>query len=683
MKKVLLLALGEIVVIFATVICLNMFIFNIFSLSLRPFIFLLRLSLATNFRTVSWMYLVYAALIFVFMVVQFVIFYQMERKAIYDFKNKNTMSQGSARWATDKELKAQKMLEKDPSGIILGQTADARGHEVPGEKMFEIDTFGRNLISDSTSYHALIMGATGSGKGVGIIMPTLFSWKESVIIVDPKGESYEITGGYRSQFSEVFYFNPTDKTGRSCHINVLDYIPRTSEAVAAIGNMCLMIHPDQSKDNPYWDKVPRMMLEMLIGYVLLKGEEKSLPEAAGILYSGKAYKEIFAGIIASFSDESLAPDDPMYEVQKTVLTNAQTFLQMASGQDSEQIVTHITTVLDDLRVYSSASSLLSSSDFSLEDIADGERPISLYLCVPVKELDRIMPMFKLIYSLILKSLLGTEQKHGHKLLLVLDEFSQFRKFEIIAEQIPFVRSFGIRIMAFVQSISQLQEYYGQDGSKALLDNFQLKVYLRAASNETGDYFERLLGKRTQVKKSVSFSKNRKTGIGVDGTNESTSEVGRSLLTSNEILNLPSYDELIFRPGIYPYRAKKVQYFDDPRFKDKQRLPITPAKLKPYTLPKQQRFPTALTDWEKAMIHKFTLELAERKKDGSSEDPEAAKEDTFNAAVNEALDEIENDLVTIQESSTGRSEEQETAATEETSESTKEEEEDYAGVESYV
>ena len=295
----------------------------------------------------------------------------------------------------------------------------------------------------------------------------------------------------------------------------------------------------------------------------------------------------------------------------------------------------------------------------------------------------MVPMFKLIYSLILKSLLGTEQKHGHKLLLVLDEFSQFRKFEIIAEQIPFVRSFGIRIMAFVQSISQLQEYYGQDGSKALLDNFQLKVYLRAASNETGDYFERLLGKRTQVKKSVSFSKNRKTGIGVDGTNESTSEVGRSLLTSNEILNLPSYDELIFRPGIYPYRAKKVQYFDDPRFKDKQRLPITPAKLKPYTLPKQQRFPTALTDWEKAMIHKFTLELAERKKDGSSEEPEATKEDTFNAAVNEALDEIENDLVTIQESSAGRSENQETAATEESSEGAKEEEEDYAGVESYV
>ena len=84
-----------------------------------------------------------------------------------------------------------------------------------------------------------------------------------------------------------------------------------------------------------------------------------------------------------------------------------------------------------------------------------------------------------------------------------------------------------------------------------------------------------------------------------------------------------------------------------------------------------------------MIHKFTLELAERKKDGSSEEPEATKEDTFNAAVNEALDEIENDLVTIQESSAGRSENQETAATEESSEGAKEEEEDYAGVESYV
>lgn len=643
-KKMLVAAVIEALIIWATIICLNMFLFKTIHLSITPIIFLLKLGIATHFQAVSWTYVGYIAIVFVFLVIQFVFFYQIERKFIFDFKNRNTNSQGSADWAKDEDLKEQKMLRKDPQGIILGQTADAKGRNIPDERMFEIENFGKRLISDDTSYHTLVIGATGSGKGVGIIMPTLFTWQESVIVVDPKGESYEITGGYRSQFSDVFYFNPADRTGKSCHINVLDYIPRTEEATAAIGNMCLMIHPNQSNE-AYWDKVPRMMLEMLIGYVILKGEEKSLPEAAGILYSGRAYKDIFAGIIAAFDDSPLKKDDPMYQVQQTVVTNARTFYEMASGQDSEQIVTHVTTVLEDLRVYSSASSLLASSDFSLEDIADGSRPISLYLCVPVKDLERIMPMFKLIYSLILKSMLGTEQKHKHKLLLLLDEFSQFKKFEIVAEQIPFVRSFGIRIMAFIQSISQLQEYYGADGSRSMLDNFQLKVYLRATSNETGEYFEKLLGKKTQIKKSVSFSKNRKTGIGVDGTNESSSEVGRSLLTSNEILNLPPYEELIFRPGIYPYRGKKVQYFDDPRFKEKVRLPVSPATIKPYTLPKQSRFPTTLTDWEKAMVHKFTLELLERKKSSSKKEN---GEKTFGDAIDEALDEIEKDLSIITE-----------------------------------
>lgn len=613
LKKIIVFVIVEVAVLIAVIFCFNMAVFGLPSFRLTTLLFLLHLGFLSGWSAIPMTVLLYFVLFVALIVIQFVFTYQIIHKMIISSRNKNTMSQGSARWAKDSELKFHDMFRSPAEGVVLGQSADARGKAVPSNKVFEITTFGEHLISDDSSYHVLVTGATGSGKGVGVIMPTLFTWKESVIIVDPKGESYDITGGFRSSFSNVYYFNPMDYSGKSCHINPLDYIPRDRSAVTEIGNMVMMIHPNQSKE-AYWDKIPRMMLEMIIGHVILRQNKEpsfraSLPMAADILFAEKPYSEIFGDIIAFYDGGNrLSEDDPLFSLQKMVLSNANIFSEMAEGQNAEQLVTHITTVKSDLDVYTRASVALGSSDFSLQDISDGERPISLFLCTPVNQLDQTMPMFKLVYSLILKSLLGTEQKHKHKLLLLLDEFSQFKKFELIAEQIPFVRSFGIRIMAFIQSTGQLQEYYGHDGTKALMDNFQMKLYLRADDNDTCMYFENLLGKKTYLKRSVSIS-SKKSSSKVDGTSESQSEVGRSLLTADEIRHLPSWEMLLFRPDLHPYRGKKLQYFDDPRFKDQIRLPIQKPLLEPFTLPLENDsmslFPTRLTKEELDRALRFT------------------------------------------------------------------------------
>ena len=631
MKKILILLLCEALIISSLLLAMNMFLFQRVSLSLSGVMFMLRFSARTGFRMVSYKMLAYIFVVIVFFTVQLVFMYQAIRKAVLDFRNRNIHSSGTARWAKTRELGKLGLTGKNPEGIILGQTSDAKG-VITGNDSFAITRYGK-LISDNSAYHVIVVGATGSGKGVGVIMPTLLSWKESVMVVDPKGESYSYTAGYRSTFSEVFYFDPTlseeeakERHIKPCHINPLDFIPRNSEAVAEIGNMCLMIHPDQSKD-AYWDKNPRMMLEMLIGHVLIKGKHKSLPEAASIIMTSERYEVIFENILNSYIEEPVEKNDPLFEVSKMVQNNAAHFFQMATGQNAEQLVTHMSSVKGDLGVYanSTAEQILAYSDFSLEDIMDGERPISIYMCIPVKQIVRISPMFMLIYSLILKSFLGRDQKHKHKLLLLLDEFSQFKKFSTIAEQIPFVRSYGIRIMAFIQSTSQLDEYYGHDGSKALLDNFQLKVYLKATAPETTEYFERLLGKTTLLVKKTSFSHNRKSH-GVESYSESTSEQGRSLLTA------------VFRPGMYPYLGKKVQYYSDKRFTEKLNLPVIPATIKPFTGKENMKpeFPTELTEEEIRNINKFTLEIVEKNEAAEEKQKEINEIDDFFSSI---LDEM--------------------------------------------
>ena len=576
MKKLLLHIAAEIAIVALIILIANLYFFKVVTPSPKPLVFMAWLSLATKFRTVPFSYLVTLSCIAVVITVQFVFMYQKIRKCFIDIRNSNTHSQGTARWATEAEMTRAGMYTTSGDAIILGQSADAKG-EVLDRDLFRISIPGKNLIADSTPYHTLVVGATGSGKGVGVIIPTLLTWKESVIVVDPKGESHEITGGFRSTFSEVFYFNPMDS--KSCHINPLDFIPRDNRAVAKIRNICLIMHPDQSKD-VYWDTVPRQMLEMMIGHVLVKGKSKSLAEVSAILNTKQSYADLFKGMLKEYQDEPIGAFHPLFEVAEATVAYASRFHQMATGQNAEQLVTHITAVRSDLSAYSTpeACKALGCSDFTLEDISDGERPISLFFCCDVDNLPQLMPMFKLIYSMTIRSLLH-QQEHKHKLLLVLDEFSQFKKFEIIQEQIPFVRSYGIRIMAFIQSVAQLREHYGQYATDALLDNFQLKVYLKASAPETGDFFEKMLGRKTILSKKTSLSSNRRS-VGVDGWTENTSEIGRPLLTSNEVLSLPPYQEIIFRPNIHPYLAVKIQYYSDKRFSPLTRMPILPVRLRP-------------------------------------------------------------------------------------------------------
>lgn len=212
-------------------------------------------------------------------------------------------------------------------------------------------------------------------------------------------------------------------------------------------------------------------------------------------------------------------------------------------------------------------------------------------------------MFKLMYTQILKHLLSGPQKHKYKVLLGLDEFSQFKKFEVIAEQLPFVRSYGIKIMAFIQSISQLDEWYGHDGRKAMMDNFQMKIFLKADENETLQYFESKLGKSTELRSSVSFSSNKKE-LGYSSSNESVSEVGRSLMTAQELGQMPLYECVVFFPEIPPYRAKKIQYFTDNRFTSKINLPIDKLTQKQY----ETTFPTVLSPQELCDLHKYTFNI---------------------------------------------------------------------------
>ena len=69
---------------------------------------------------------------------------------------------------------------------------------------------GEDYLRHDGPEHVMAFAPTRSGKGVGLVVPTLLSWTGSAVIHDIKGENWTLTAGWRSRFSHCLYVNPTD-----------------------------------------------------------------------------------------------------------------------------------------------------------------------------------------------------------------------------------------------------------------------------------------------------------------------------------------------------------------------------------------------------------------------------------------------------------------------------------------
>jgi type IV secretion system protein VirD4 len=105
---------------------------------------------------------------------------------------------GSARWAKLAEIRQAGLLS--PTGVIVGRVAE-------------------HYLRHSGPEHVMVFAPTRSGKGVGLVIPTLLTWRDSAVIHDIKGENFNLTAGFRSRFSHCVLFNPTDE--RSAGYNPL------------------------------------------------------------------------------------------------------------------------------------------------------------------------------------------------------------------------------------------------------------------------------------------------------------------------------------------------------------------------------------------------------------------------------------------------------------------------------
>lgn len=137
-------------------------------------------------------------------------------------QSKRVTTYGSARWASAREI-TRAGLHRD-TGVMLGKLGD------------------RYLRHDGPE-HVMAFARTRSGKGVGLVVPTLLSWTGSTVVHDIKGENWTLTAGWRARFSHCLLFNPTDMA--SAHYNPLLEVRRGINEVRDVQNIAdILVDPE-------------------------------------------------------------------------------------------------------------------------------------------------------------------------------------------------------------------------------------------------------------------------------------------------------------------------------------------------------------------------------------------------------------------------------------------------------
>jgi type IV secretion system protein VirD4 len=460
---------------------------------------------------------------------------------------KNAETYGSARWAEKGEVKAAGLLGAD--GVVLGK-------------------LDRDYLRHDGPEHVLCFAPTRSGKGVGLVVPSLLTWPGSAIVHDIKGENWQLTAGFRAQHGRVLLFDPTNPN--SSAYNPLLEVRRGAYEVRDVQNVAdVLVDPEGSLDKRnHWEKTSHSLLVGAILHVLYAEADKTLAGVAGFLSDPK--QPIEATLKAMMTTPHLGEAGP----HPVVASTARELLNKSDNERSGVL----STAMSFLGLYRDpvVAQVTSRCDWRIADLIAARRPATLYLVVPPSDISRTKPLIRLVLNQIGRRL--TEDLHAkermHRVLMMLDEFPALGRLDFFESALAFMAGYGIKSFLIAQSLNQIEKAYGANNS--ILDNCHVRVSFATNDERTAKRVSDALGTATEMKAMKNYAGHRLSPW-LGHLMVSRSETARPLLTPGEVMQLPPADEIVMVAGTPPIRAKKARYYEDDRLRERVLSPPDPQK----------------------------------------------------------------------------------------------------------
>jgi type IV secretion system protein VirD4 len=460
---------------------------------------------------------------------------------------------GDARFASGGDLAGKDMFKPHKNGIVIGK-------------------FGGKIIRLGGQQFVILAAPTRSGKGVGVVIPNLLDYQESMVVLDIKQENFDLTSGWRKSVGhEIYLFNPFAEDRRSHRWNPLTYVSADPAfRVSDLMSISAMLYPDGAEDQKFWVSQARNAFMAFSLYLFEKFEDD---EKIGFPFSKKPTLGAIYRLSSGDGQSELKPFLKDLAQRPFLSSHSKTAFAGMLSQADETFASILGTFKEPLNAWINPilDAVTSDDDFLITDVR--KKKMTIYIGIQPNKLAESRLIINLFFSQLInqntKELPQNNKELKHQCLLLMDEFTSIGKVDIISTAVSYMAGYNIRLLPIIQSMSQLDAAYGKDLSRTMITNHALQiVYAPREQQDANDYSE-MLG-YTTVRKD-SFTRGREFS-------RSESEERRALMLPQELKAIGFDKEIFFYEGIpNPVLCDKIKYFNDKYFT--QRL-LPAAEVKP-------------------------------------------------------------------------------------------------------
>ena len=461
---------------------------------------------------------------------------------------------GAARFANTAEIRKAGLL--DPKGG-LDKTI------LVGKKNGRYLTYG--------GYQFVILAApTRSGKGVGIVVPNCLNYSDSLVVLDIKGENFDITSGFRAKHGQkVYLFAPFDEAGVTHRYNPLEYISDDpAQRLGDIDAIGTALYSGGNQNDKFWSENAKDLFRGLCLFVL---ERKDLPKTFGEILrqasgKGKPLKEYIFEELKKAHDTGHPFSNACIDCLNRVLSNSENTLAGIVATFGTPLL-----IFQNPRVDLATS----ANDFDLREVR--RELMSIYFKMPPNKLKEGSVLVNLFFDQLLnlntRVLPSQDKTLKQQCLVLLDEMTSIGKVAMIAQAVSYMAGYNMRLLTIIQNKSQLEDVYGKAGALTLLSNHALMVMYAPSPTVQSDAqeYSEMLGYETVKSRSRTSS--------MQSSSTSTSDQRRALMLPQEIRELGQTREIVSLENCKPILCDKIRYYEDPDFTCRAHLP-------PPSIPKQ-------------------------------------------------------------------------------------------------
>ena len=492
---------------------------------------------------------------------------------------------GSARWATPKEMEAYGDAKDADNNIILTKSSRIRLIDETHDQKTE------------TNDNVLVIGGPGTGKTRYFVKPNLMQGNANYFITDPKGTLIHDMGhvleglGYEIKTFDTLNF------AESMHFNPISYID--GEAATLRFVECLIENTTGEKDHvgdPFWENAEKLLYTALVSYLLLHcpEEDRNVPGLLSLLSLADAreddedymspldmlFHELETGerlvkrpVSKKYDRSSRAFDNgegdyewvrvatPIRPEDDFALASYKQF-KVAAGKTLKSIMISCNVRLKPFDI-AEMRELLRFDEMELDHMGDEKRRIALFCSMSDTD-----STFDFVFALLMQQSLDTlcetalsrfKGRLPRCVHFVFDEFANIGKIPDFERMITVTRSRNIAVSMILQSLSQLEESYGENNAKTIMNACDTLLFLGGKSSDTNQKIADMIGKQTVANVSVNDSR---------GANPTYTHnyglIERELMQASEVARLPRDEALVLINGAQAFKDKKYPLESHPR-----------------------------------------------------------------------------------------------------------------------